>query len=409
MVNKPALFILLLAFGVSLNAQFVTKKEIRLPEKKSKKQIVIENEKDFTGVVFKTARNNSFAGIYVIAGKDTFQATAGCDQDMYSDSIFSHLIVFPSQCSRFTLITDNTEKKITFFLIHTGTFDEETVKGKKHVPSISPCDETEMIEQQQWRAGLPEPDYTRSIHTVHNIIVHHSAGSNTATNYTDVVRSIYIYHTEVRGWSDIGYNYLIASDGTMYKGRDPGIYEQDNVKGAHFCGSNTGTMGICVMGTFTDTEPATGAIESLEDILAWKINKDGLDALGTYPHPLNSELNVIAGHRDGCATECPGQVLYDMLPGIRQDVNSLIIECNKPLPEEFAVTPNPFTYGFTIQSPDTLVKYEIYDFSGRLIAENTLPAENEHQLSSSFLKSGVYFLKVYTYKGISTRKIECIK
>ena len=47
-----------------------------------------------------------------------------------------------------------------------------------------------MILQDQWRNGLPPPNYNRSFTQVRNIIVHHAAGSNSATNYTQVVRYI---------------------------------------------------------------------------------------------------------------------------------------------------------------------------------------------------------------------------
>ena len=92
--------------------------------------------------------------------------------------------------------------------------------------------------------------------------MHHSAGSTFDTNYTAVVRSYYLLHTEVNGWDDIGYNYLIARDGSIFAGRDPqnrtGV-AQDNVHGAHFCGKNDYTMGICVIGDFTSQAPAAEA------------------------------------------------------------------------------------------------------------------------------------------------------
>ena len=193
-----------------------------------------------------------------------------------------------------------------------------------------------MIDQSEWRVGLTEPDYIRIENEVHNLIIHHTAGSNTDDNYFQVVRSIYIYHTETRGWSDIGYNYLIAQDGSIFKGRDPGDLEQDNVLGAHFCSSNTGTMGISILGTYTDIAPPDTAIASLIELLNWKAGKDGLDPIGVFPHPLNDELPVIAGHRDGCSTECPGEMLYTLLNEIRENTLNAFLECG------FSVNPIPF-------------------------------------------------------------------
>lgn len=191
-----------------------------------------------------------------------------------------------------------------------------------------------MIDQEIWRQGLTPPDYERIYTPVRNIIIHHTAGSNTDTNYIQVVRSHYIYHTEVRGWSDIGYNYLIAQDGSLFKGRDPGELEQDYVMGAHFCASNTGTLGISLLGTYSEILPSDTALHSLYALLAWKTGKDSLDPLGSAAHPLNRDLPVIAGHRDGCATECPGQMFYNTLPEVRQEVYEIFLDCNyavKPL------------------------------------------------------------------------------
>lgn len=52
-----------------------------------------------------------------------------------------------------------------------------------------------------------------------------------------------------RGWSDIGYHYVIKRNGTLETGRDRDndgkILEET---GAHVYGHNTGTLGICLIG-----------------------------------------------------------------------------------------------------------------------------------------------------------------
>lgn len=188
--------------------------------------------------------------------------------------------------------------------------------------------EFDAIPQSEWRAGLSAPAYTRSFTNVEHVVVHHAAGSNTNTNYTQVVRDIYVYHTEVNGWSDIGYNYLIAQDGTIYEGRDPGTGEQDNVLGAHFCGKNGGTMGICLLGNFETAVPTASSLESLESLVAFKMDKEGLDALGQYPHSGGS-LGAIVGHRDGCSTACPGENVYALLEEFRHSVQEQVNSCEE--------------------------------------------------------------------------------
>lgn len=45
-----------------------------------------------------------------------------------------------------------------------------------------------------------------------------------------------------KGWSDVGYHYVIRRDGRVEKGR------ADNKIGAHVQGHNTGSLGICLVG-----------------------------------------------------------------------------------------------------------------------------------------------------------------
>ena len=200
------------------------------------------------------------------------------------------------------------------YLINSGAppvFNSEDRKSGSDCPiEISP------IPQSEWRAGLAPPNYTRSFTNVLHVVVHHAAGSNSNTNYIQVVRDIYVYHTEVNGWSDIGYNYLIAQDGTIFTGRDPNEGEQDNVLGAHFCGKNSGTMGICLLGNYETAIPTSTALQSLTTLVTYKIDKEALDPFGQYPHS-SGNLPTILGHRDGCSTACPGANVYRLLDDLR--------------------------------------------------------------------------------------------
>ncbi len=60
--------------------------------------------------------------------------------------------------------------------------------------------------------------YSRS---VDRIVVHHTAETLEQASADDmsVMRAIYAYHTRTRGWGDIGYQYIIGKDGTVYEGR----------------------------------------------------------------------------------------------------------------------------------------------------------------------------------------------
>ncbi|MGW5098268.1 peptidoglycan recognition protein family protein [Streptomyces nodosus] len=157
--------------------------------------------------------------------------------------------------------------------------------------------------------------------------VHHTATGN---NYTcaqapSVIRSIYRYHVVSSGWRDIGYNFLIDKCGNIYEGRAGGVDKP--VMGAHTLGFNSDTTGIAVLGTYTGTAPSAAAVDAVAAVSAWKLGLYGVDPRGRtylqsaggnlYPKGENARLNVISGHRDGFATECPGKLLYDRLGSVR--------------------------------------------------------------------------------------------
>lgn len=248
------------------------------------------------------------------------------------------------------------------------------------VSSRTDCDSPSWIPQSIWRAGLSDPVKGRNATPTHHCIVHHSAGGNGDTNYTELVRNYYVFHTQVNGWDDIGYNYLIAANGLIYAGRDPekaGI-RQDDVQGAHFCSKNSYTMGVCMIGDFSLVQPADAAMNALTHLLGWKIKKDSLDPWASEPHPTLSDplLAVIAGHRDGCSTECPGDSLYARLNWIRSEaaecavVNSVIThEQSKPL---FKTLES----GWKLENIQVGTKVVLYDIRGRRLVEaETAPAD----------------------------------
>ena len=183
---------------------------------------------------------------------------------------------------------------------------------------------------------------TPSLTNVTHLVVHHSAGSNTSSNWAATVLSIWNYHVFTNGWSDIAYNIIVAPDGIIYESRGGNDGYDLDVLSAATCGSNSGSMAVCVLGNYEIVEPTTEALESLEEILAWKAEDRSIDPVGSSSLNSYGVLDHIFGHRQGCATACPGQNLYDELPNVRLSVHDLIdIEC-------IVGTPNLEVTGFGI-------------------------------------------------------------
>lgn len=163
--------------------------------------------------------------------------------------------------------------------------------------------------------------------TVKAAFVHHTASGNkyTCSQVPSVIRSIYRYHVVSSGWRDIGYNFLVDKCGNIYEGRAGGVAKA--VQGAHTRGFNTNSMGIAVIGTFGATKPTDAAVKAISRLTAWKLGLYGANPRGKtylksaggnlYRKGKNVRLNVISGHRDGFATECPGRLLYGKLGSAR--------------------------------------------------------------------------------------------
>ncbi|MHA7134537.1 N-acetylmuramoyl-L-alanine amidase [Oerskovia turbata] len=152
-------------------------------------------------------------------------------------------------------------------------------------------------------------------------IVHHTAGTN---NYGPgdvpaIIRGIYAYHAQTRGWGDIGYNFLVDKFGRIWEGRAGGV-ELETI-GAHTTSYNSQTFGVSVLGNYQEASVSNEAVSAVVQILAWKLSLLGIDAGGTMN--VNGKiLPTIIGHRDVAATSCPGQSLWVRQAEIRQRVKA---------------------------------------------------------------------------------------
>jgi hypothetical protein len=407
---KKTLILTLILQSLLSQAQFQKKVSIYPSQLKSLGSININPDFEFSSVTIAANDENDFENAYLIAQQDTFWLNAD-EHDSNDSIVFSNLIIFNNNQQEIKFHQEKQTGELTFHFLNAYTTATKSTK-KTQNKDDNCLTEPESISQEIWRSGLPEPDYERIVHEVHNLIIHHSAGSNTDTNYTNVIRNIYLYHTQSLQWSDIGYNYIIAQNGQLFDGRDPGDYEQDNVLGAHFCGSNTGTMGICVLGNYEDVQATDTSLITLEKLLAWKASKDSINVYSTYSHPLNSTLDCIAGHRDGCSTLCPGENLYNVLPTIRYKVDSILnaygynfeittiesqLETNKQL---FTVNYQAKTIDL-ISTDNNIKQVCIYDRTGKRKKQST----DLHPIGFNDWPQGLYIIRIETDDQSITNKL----
>ena len=92
---------------------------------------------------------------------------------------------------------------------------------------------------------------------IKKLIVH---CSGTPDNREVTVDEIRQWHLK-RGWSDIGYHYLVCRDGTIRPGR------RATRIGAHCKGQNKDSIGVCLIGRDTFTNKQLDSLQKLYDIL----------------------------------------------------------------------------------------------------------------------------------------------
>jgi hypothetical protein len=176
-----------------------------------------------------------------------------------------------------------------------------------------------IYSRAQWGADERMRD-PGSLHyfEVHAGFVHHTVNANdySRADVPGILRSIYAYHTKSRGWSDVGYNFLVDRFGRIWEGRAGGVDRP--VVGAHTLGYNDDSFAMSAIGNFDITQPSKAMIEAYGALFAWKLSLHGVTASSTKQYVTSRYFKAINGHRDADSTACPGKYLYAQLPEIRR-------------------------------------------------------------------------------------------
>lgn len=127
----------------------------------------------------------------------------------------------------------------------------------------------------------------KSKRTINEIIVHCTA---TPAGRNVTVDEITKWHKQ-RGFTTIGYHYVVYLDGSIHEGRNV------DISGAHCIGHNAHSIGVCYVGGCEKDgkTPADTRTKAQKEGLLWLINslKD------VYPRV------TVHGHREYAAKSCP--------------------------------------------------------------------------------------------------------
>ncbi|MDP9366571.1 MAG: peptidoglycan recognition protein family protein, partial [Chloroflexota bacterium] len=158
---------------------------------------------------------------------------------------------------------------------------------------------------------------------VEHVVIHHTDTANFEDPLV-AIRSVYYYHAVVRGWGDVGYNYLVDFLGNVYEGRVGG----EGAVAGHAAGYNERTAGIGTIGRFDFQAATPEAQTALVWITAWAGRN--LNPLGAKPFGEIASLPTICAHRDVNPTACPGDALYGGLAALRDYVDAVLAGATSP-------------------------------------------------------------------------------
>ena len=122
---------------------------------------------------------------------------------------------------------------------------------------------------------------------IDKIILHCAATKEGHNIKTETIKS---WHVKGRGWSDIGYHFVIELDGSVKTGRPI-----ERI-GAHVQGHNTGSIGVCYVGGIdADKKPKDTRTEAQRAAMDELISS----LLEQYPGA------TVHGHNEFSAKACP--------------------------------------------------------------------------------------------------------
>lgn len=142
---------------------------------------------------------------------------------------------------------------------------------------------------------------------LNRIIIHCSATPEGRDVKTDTIRD---WHVNKRGWSDIGYHFVIELDGTLVEGRP--LERQ----GAHTKGHNRNSIGICYVGG-VEAEKKNGkwiAKDTRTNKQIQVLNQLILSLCDNFNIPIDN----VYGHNEFSSKSCPSFDVKELVKELKE-------------------------------------------------------------------------------------------
>jgi hypothetical protein len=202
-----------------------------------------------------------------------------------------------------------------------------------HGSIISSCEALKWVSREEWGADPPVPDMLPPEPDTKGVKIHYTGVyEHVPSDHSDCLgkmKSIQTAHLshETQDYSDIAYNLGVCQHGYVLDGRGyqyrSGANGDAELNKAHY-------SILALIGDTGDSEPSADMVQGLKDAITY-LRQQGAG-------------NEILGHRDGRATLCPGEVLYQLVtsgalePGAPNEPTS-----DTPAPDPTFDAPEPDT------------------------------------------------------------------
>lgn len=174
-----------------------------------------------------------------------------------------------------------------------GIYGDLTTEAVREFQKANNLEVDGIVGRQTWNALFPASTNASGSNTLKkskrsiNLIVVHCTATEEGKDYS--VAEIRRWHLK-RGFSDIGYHYLIGIDGKVHEGRNV------NISGAHTAGYNAHSIGVCYVGGLDKNHKAKDTRTPAQKASLLRLLTD---LKKIYPKA------TIHGHREYANKACP--------------------------------------------------------------------------------------------------------
>ncbi|KAH8419655.1 hypothetical protein KR009_000305 [Drosophila setifemur] len=149
--------------------------------------------------------------------------------------------------------------------------------------------------KRQW-GGKPATLLHYQVRPVRYVVIHHTVTGECSglLQCAEILQGMQSWHQGELDYDDIGYNFLVDSDGVVYEGTGWGV------RGAHTYGYNNNGTGIAFIGNYVEKLPTPAALKATKELLSCGVRLGEL-----------SEDYTLIGASQVISTQSPGLTLYN--------------------------------------------------------------------------------------------------